>query len=62
MPHGDILPSYFALLCLGNSAFKVIDALREDVFFGEALGPKAVFSPLVRSEHNLASKALAGMS
>ena len=38
MPHGDILASYVALLCLGKSDFEAIDAFRDDPYFLEALG------------------------
>lgn len=38
MPHGDMLASYVALLCLGKSDFEAIDAFRSDPFFLEALG------------------------
>ncbi|HYN78372.1 MAG TPA: hypothetical protein VES73_11330 [Lamprocystis sp. (in: g-proteobacteria)] len=38
MPHGDILASYVALLCLGKSDFEAIDAFRTDPYFLEALG------------------------
>jgi len=38
MPHGDILASYVALLCLGKSDFEAIDAFRADPYFLEALG------------------------
>jgi hypothetical protein len=42
MPHGDILASYVALLCLGKSDFEAIDAFRDDPFFLEALGLRQV--------------------
>ncbi len=38
MPHGDILASYIALLCLGKSDFEAIGAFRQDPYFIEALG------------------------
>jgi hypothetical protein len=38
MPHGDLLASYVALLCLGKSDFEAIDAFRNDPYFLEALG------------------------
>lgn len=38
MPHGDMLASYIALLCLGKSDFEAIDAFRGDPYFVEALG------------------------
>jgi hypothetical protein len=42
MPHGDILASYVALLCLGKSDFEAIDAFRDDPYFLEALGLRQV--------------------
>jgi hypothetical protein len=42
MPHGDILASYVALLCLGKSDFDAIDAFRDDPYFLEALGLRQV--------------------
>ena len=38
MPHGDILASYVALLCLGKSDFEAINAFRADSYFHTALG------------------------
>jgi hypothetical protein len=38
MPHGDMLASYIALLCLGKSDFEAIEAFRGDPYFHEALG------------------------
>ena len=38
MPHGDILASYGALLCMGKSDFEAIDAFRADAYFHTALG------------------------
>ena len=42
MPHGDMLASYIALLCLGKSDFEAIDAFRADPYFHEALGLEQV--------------------
>ena len=38
MPHGDILASYVALLCMGKSDFEAIDAFQADAYFHTALG------------------------
>jgi hypothetical protein len=38
MPHGSILASYIALLCLGKSDFEAINGFRENEFFATALG------------------------
>ncbi len=34
----DIFRSYLGLLCLGKSDYQAIDAMRDDLFFLEALG------------------------
>jgi hypothetical protein len=47
MPHGDLLASYVALLCVGKSDFEAIDAFRNDPYFLEGLG--LVRAPLAAS-------------
>jgi hypothetical protein len=47
IPHGDILRSYIALLCLGKSDFEAIEAFRQDPYFAEALDVSKVASAAI---------------
>ena len=49
IPHGDVATAYLGLLCQGKTDFDHIEALREDEWFFQSLGLKAVpSSPTLR--------------
>ena len=49
IPNSDVLIAYLGLLCQGKSDFDAIERFREDRFFSEGLGLRAVLSsPTVR--------------
>lgn len=58
IPNSDVLIAYLGLLCQGKSDFDAIERFREDRFFGEALGLRAVpSSPTLRQRLDTKAEA-----
>ena len=58
IPNSDVLIAYLGLLCQGKSDFDAIERFREDRFFGEALGLRAIpSSPTLRQRLDAKAEA-----